>query len=155
MESYWKRGFVTQLLPVEIPFFAILEKIGLPLRSHCLAIGNPMATQWHPSGCKLARYTTKWIKQRGLYYLIKLLREKSSNQIVEKLTINLIIPRFVHYYLYWFKLEVVERTHSRSRSKLARRGNIRKTLMIFRGLGVMESIVQRRSSQCYHYICIN
>jgi len=46
-------------------FLPFWKKIGLPLRSHCLAIGNPMATQWHPSGCKLAQHTTNWVNWRG------------------------------------------------------------------------------------------
>ena len=45
-----------------LPFWI---EMGLPLRSHCLAIGNPMATQWHPSGCKLAQHTTNWVNWRG------------------------------------------------------------------------------------------
>jgi len=51
MASYWNRGFVSQLLPVENPFFAIL---GLKWD----AIAKPLATQlganWVPIGTKLA-----------------------------------------------------------------------------------------------------
>jgi len=70
-----------------LPFWI---EMGLPLRSHCLAIGNPMGTQWHPSGCKLARYTTKWVNWRGLYYFMKLLMESSLYVIgfLERLTMK-------------------------------------------------------------------
>jgi len=51
MASYWNRGFVSQLLPVENPFFAILAP-------NWVAIGLPLATQlganWVPIGTKLA-----------------------------------------------------------------------------------------------------
>jgi len=37
----------------------------LPSVCHWVANGNPMATQWHPSGCKLAQHTTNWVNCRG------------------------------------------------------------------------------------------
>ena len=54
MESYWKRGFVTHLLPVENPFFAILGikwvAIAEPLPCHWQPNGDPMAPKWVQSG---------------------------------------------------------------------------------------------------------
>jgi len=52
MESYWKRGFVTQLLPVENPFFAIVVML-------CVANGLPLGCQWQPNGDPMA---PKWVQ---------------------------------------------------------------------------------------------
>jgi len=46
MESYWKRGFVTLLLPVENPFFAIVVML-------CVANGLPLGCQWRPNGTQV------------------------------------------------------------------------------------------------------
>jgi len=54
MASYWNRGFVSQLLPVENPFFAILGvkwvAIAEPLPCHWQPNGDPMAPKWVQSG---------------------------------------------------------------------------------------------------------
>jgi len=54
IECYCKRGFVTHLLPVENPFFAIVdtkwEATGAPVGAHWVPTGRPMGTQCVQSG---------------------------------------------------------------------------------------------------------
>ena len=111
-------------------------------------IGARSYANWGTIGTQLApnwpRYKTNWVNRRGAIISHKITyRTIVQSNRGEKLTINLTISPFVHYLLYLFELEIVER-RTRSRSKLARRVNTRKILMMFRELGIIGSIVQRR-----------
>ena len=72
----WKVIGNEALLPsyyqLKTQFLPLWWFCALPLGCHWVAIGNPMATQWHLSGCKMARYTTKWVKRRGAIVFYKI-----------------------------------------------------------------------------------
>ena len=127
---YRGKGFVWDLIEKD----ALLASYGrfkmpfcplsLPNRT---PIGARTYANWGTIGTQLApnwpRYKTNWVNWRGAIVFIKITYRINSiyDRIVELFTINVRTSRFLQYSLYWFKLEVVERT--RSRSKLARRLN--------------------------------
>jgi len=130
-------------LLVENPFFAIVD-------TKCVATGAPLGPHWAPSGHPVG---TQWVQSghysrlsgsidAGQYYFIKL-HIQSSLCVIKSWRTRYILGYHVYYSItYTYSNRDRGKVHDR---KLARRVNT-KILMMFRGLGIIESIVQRRSS---------
>ena len=124
MESYWNRGFVTHLLPVETPFFAIVDKkweaTGAPLGPHWPPSGHPVGAKWHDT------QLTGSIGA-GQYYFVKL-HTQSSLCVIKSWRTRYILGYHVYYSItYTYSNRDRGKVHDR---KLARRVNT-KILMMF------------------------
>jgi len=135
----WQGCFASQLWTIENAILPIVTTKSYP---NWGTIVLRLGYDWGPIGTQLApnwpSVTTNWVNWRGaiIFHKITYRTIVQSNR-GKKLTINVRTSRFVHYLLYWFKIRDRGKNTFTIENCL-RAGWTHETLMMFRGLGIIE-----------------